>query len=224
LIEQSGEKRPMTEEPTGPETREGSAEARARVKREQRALRPPLLLALTEDARMFARHRGESFQFRTPWEKWLKILRLVWVADDYLGVALYRLRTSLQKANVPILPRVLDFLDIILFSIRIGDHVVIKEGLYVPHGEIGIYGITAIGRRCVIAPWVGIGVVQGSSKGPEIGDRVFIGTGSKVLGDVKVGSGARIGANAVVLSDVPPDASVGGVPARILEQGGAEEA
>lgn len=151
------------------------------------------------------------------------MLQLMWTADDYLGVVLYRLRTSLQAANVPIVPRILDFLDIILFSIRIGDQVVIKEGLYVPHGEIGVYGISVIGRRCVLAPWVGIGVVQGSSKGPEIGDRVFVGTGSKVLGDVKVGSGTKIGANAVVLTDVPPDAVVGGVPARILKEGASEE-
>jgi serine O-acetyltransferase len=51
---------------------------------------------------------------------------------------------------------------------------------------------------------------------PTIGSRVYIGTGAKVLGHVTVGDDARIGANAVVLSDVPPGATVVGIPARIV--------
>ena len=126
----------------------------------------------------------------------------MWVADDFFGVFLYRLRTTLRSAGVPILPRLLDFADIILFNIRIGDQVVIGEGLYIPHGNVGIYGMTRVGRRCYFGPYGGLGVVQGSSTGPTLEDDVFLGVGAVVLGDVHVGPRTVIGANAVVLKDI----------------------
>jgi serine O-acetyltransferase len=51
---------------------------------------------------------------------------------------------------------------------------------------------------------------------PVLGDGVFVGAGAKVLGSVRVGDGARIGANAVVVHDVPPHATVVGIPARVV--------
>ena len=51
---------------------------------------------------------------------------------------------------------------------------------------------------------------------PVIGDDVFIGAGAKILGSVHVGDGARIGANAVVVRDVPPHATVVGIPAKVV--------
>ena len=51
---------------------------------------------------------------------------------------------------------------------------------------------------------------------PVIEDEVFLGAGARVIGGITVGRGAKVGANAVVVKDVPPGASVGGVPARIL--------
>ena len=77
--------------------------------------------------------------------------------------------------------------------------------------------VYAIGRNCVIAPWVTIGT-NGSVAGPHIGDDVFIGTGAKVLGAIHVGDRVRIGANAVVIEDVPPDTTVVGIPARPVRQ------
>lgn len=191
---------------------------------ELQALRPPLLMAIAEDARVFCYHRGQRFPSESRWKKWLTVLRLTWKADDFLGVLIYRVRTSLRAAGVPILPRLLDFIDIIFFSIRIGDKVVIREGVYVPHGEICLGGITLIGRRCYLAPWIGIGLVRGNLRGPRLGDGVFVGTGAKILGDLQVGNNAIIGTNAAVLRDVPANATVGGVPARILEEGATDEA
>ncbi|MBI5288893.1 MAG: hypothetical protein HY873_07965 [Chloroflexi bacterium] len=96
------------------------------------------------------------------------------------------------------------------------------EGVYIPHGNAIIGGITVIGRRAYIAPWVSIGLKQGNFMGPTIGDGVFVGTGASILGPVRVGDGARIAAGAVVVSDVPAGASVGGVPARVLAETAGE--
>jgi serine O-acetyltransferase len=61
---------------------------------------------------------------------------------------------------------------------------------------------------------------------PRLGDDVFLGAGAKVVGPVHVGDGARVGANAVVVNDVPPHSTVVGVPARVVRQrqpGGGRE-
>ena len=71
-----------------------------------------------------------------------------------------------------------------------------------------------IARGMQIAPWVTIGLVEGNIPGPTIGENVVIGTGAKVIGPIIVGRDARIGANAVVVHDVPPTYDGGGVPAR----------
>ena len=84
-------------------------------------------------------------------------------------------------------------------QVAIGDPVVVDAGVYFPHGQVVIDGITEIGADTAISPWVTIGLLLGDMKGPTIGRNVRIGTGAKVLGPVVVGDGARIGANAVVL-------------------------
>lgn len=91
-----------------------------------------------------------------------------------------------------------------------------------------VHSDAKIGKDCVIAQCVTIGGRQGSSKHllpefdalrrnvPVIGDRVYIGTGAKIIGNIVIGDDVIIGANAVVVSDVPPKSVVGGVPAKIL--------
>ncbi|MEL6577883.1 MAG: hypothetical protein AAFQ81_18530, partial [Pseudomonadota bacterium] len=72
----------------------------------------------------------------------------------------------------------------------------------------------SIGPNALIRPFVTIGLMEGNLQGPTIGAGVVIGTGAKLLGPITVGDGARIGANAVVIEDVPAGATVVGVPAR----------
>lgn len=134
------------------------------------------------------------------------------------AVLLYRLRQELRRRHVPLLPALCDRLAMLGWNVCIGAHTAIGPGLYLPHGNVVIDGMVRIGRRCVIAPWVTIGV-DGSVAGPTIGDNVFIGTGAKILGGVTIGDGARIGANAVVLRDVPAGATAVGVPARVVGSG-----
>jgi serine O-acetyltransferase len=102
--------------------------------------------------------------------------------------------------------------------VSIGDPVVVQQGDYIVHGQVTIDGITEIHSGAVIAPWVSVGLVAGNFIGPTIGPRAYIGTGARVLGSVRLGEGARVGANAVVLQDVPDGATAVGVPARIIER------
>ena len=73
-----------------------------------------------------------------------------------------------------------------------------------------------MGERCSISHGVTIGVLGGHRPGvPRLGNDVYVGAGAKILGPVTIGDGAIIGANAVVLKDVPAGATAVGVPARI---------
>lgn len=87
------------------------------------------------------------------------------------------------------------------------------------HGCIVIHGATVIGDDCLIRHGVTLGNSGGDdlSGAPRIGSRVQIGAGAKVLGGITVGDDVIIGANAVVVRDVPEKSVVGGVPARILK-------
>jgi serine O-acetyltransferase len=96
---------------------------------------------------------------------------------------------------------------------------VIGPGLFISHGQGTVLSAERIGANLQVHQGVTIGWDYRAERRPIIGDDVFIGAGAKVLGAVTVGDGARIGANAVVVSDVPPGATAVGVPARIRAGG-----
>jgi serine O-acetyltransferase len=88
---------------------------------------------------------------------------------------------------------------------------------YLPHPYgIVIHARTVIGSNCTVFQNVTLGEDGVRAGVPHLEDDVIVGAGAAVLGGVRVGAGARIGANAVVLHDVPPGAVVGGVPARVV--------
>ncbi|MGE0598341.1 MAG: serine O-acetyltransferase [Dehalococcoidia bacterium] len=135
-------------------------------------------------------------------------------------VLIYRLQAWAKANHIPLVPNLCRRLTMILAGVSIGDRVSIGPGLLMNHGHVVIDGVTTIGPLCSIAPHVTLGLNTGgpdvSFEGPKIGKFVFIGTGAKILGNVTIGDNARIGANAVVLVDVPENCTAVGVPARII--------
>jgi len=97
----------------------------------------------------------------------------------------------------------------------------IARDVFVPHATGVVIGCTAeIGARTVIMPGVVIGSRDRNNapgrRHATVGADVVLGAGAKILGPVVIGDGARIGANAVVLSDVAPSTTVVGIPARAV--------
>jgi serine O-acetyltransferase len=197
------------------ESGQGQDDARE-VWRSIRARHPGFRAAVLADARITAHHRGERHEFRSPLDAAIQIVRLMWVSDAFLGHALYRLKARLQALGVPVLPRLAHRLAMTIAQISIGDPVVMHPGVYIIHGQVVIDGLVEVGPGAVIGPFVTVGLRAGNVVGATIETSVTIGTGAKLIGPVHVGERARIGANAVVVEDVPAGATVVGVPARLV--------
>jgi serine O-acetyltransferase len=181
-----------------------------------RARHPPLREALMADAKLTAAYRGERHEFRSKLDAAAQLVRLAWVSDAFAAQALYRLKAALQARGVPVLPRIAHRLAMTLAQVAIGDPVVVHPGVYIVHGQVVIDGQVEIHSGVTIAPWVTIGLRAGDYRGATVERNVSIGTGAKVIGHVRVGEGATIGANAVVVDDVPPGVTVVGAPARAV--------
>jgi serine O-acetyltransferase len=94
----------------------------------------------------------------------------------------------------------------------------VQPGVSISHGYVCIGGLTEIGSGTLVAPFVSIGLVAGDLRGPTIGHVCTIGTGARILGPVEIGNQAQVGANAVVLDDVPAGGIAVGVPARLVDR------
>lgn len=95
----------------------------------------------------------------------------------------------------------------------------IGPGFFIMHGRASGVSARRIGKNCRIFQHVSIGYLEENKK-PVIGDNVTVFAGAKVLGNIKIGNNVIIGANAVVLKDVPDNCTVVGVPAYIVKRNG----
>ncbi len=123
------------------------------------------------------------------------------------------------------LARVLSNLARWLTGIEIHPGAVLGRRFFIDHGMGVVIGETAeIGDDCTLYHGVTLGGVswQQGKRHPTLGNDVVVGAGAKVLGPIQVGNGARIGSNAVVVKDVPSEATVVGIPGRVVKKTSAE--
>lgn len=149
------------------------------------------------------------------------ILLLIYRFGHYI---LYHMDIPIVKQLMWVLYRILDviYVQTILHAEFVAK-CTIGKSLKLPHGGNGIIisPDTIIGDNVTIFHQVTIGRRCGSKKdtgSPVIGNNVLVGCGAKILGDIKVGDGAKIGANSVVLIDVPPNSTAIGIPAKIIDK------
>jgi serine O-acetyltransferase len=127
----------------------------------------------------------------------------------------YRVAHALMEVGVPVAPRVISMLTRTVTGIEIHPAARIGRGLFIDHGAGVVIGETAeIGDNVTLYQGVtlgGTGFATGK-RHPTVQDNVTIGSGAKLLGPITVGHGAKVGANSVVITDVPPNSTVVGVP------------
>lgn len=133
----------------------------------------------------------------------------------------HRTAAFLNKIKLKLLARSVSQLAKFFTGIEIHPAAKIEAGVFIDHGAGVVIGETAtVGSGTVIYQGATLGGT-GKQKGkrhPDVGRNCLISAGAKVLGNVKIGDGAKIGAGAVVLTDVPPNAPAVGVPARIIHK------
>ena len=139
------------------------------------------------------------------------------------ALVMHRLAHLLYVLKIPFIPRFISQKMRFFTGIEIHPGAKIGKGLFIDHGMGVVIGETAIiGDNVLLYQGVTLGGT-GKEKGkrhPTIGNNVVIGGGAKVLGNITVGDNSYVGANAVVIKDVPQNSTVVGVPGRITKQDG----
>lgn len=139
------------------------------------------------------------------------------------AVTAHRAIHALHKTGLPIVPRMLSNVMRFLTGIEIHPGATLGRGVFIDHGMGVVIGETAeVGDDCTIYHGVTLGgtSLQHTKRHPTLGRDVVVGSGAAVLGAITVGDGARIGANSVVVKDVPANATVVGIPGRVVLQDG----
>lgn len=133
----------------------------------------------------------------------------------------YRFAHRLYKWNIPLIPRMISYLTRIITGIEIHPAAKIGRRFFIDHGDGVVIGeTTVIGNDVLIYQQVTLGGTgkESGKRHPTLGNKVIVGAGAKVLGNITIGDNVRIGAGSVVIEDVPPHSTVVGVPGRIVHR------
>jgi len=131
----------------------------------------------------------------------------------------HRLAHTLFKWRVPVLPRLISHISRFLTGIEIHPGAKIGEGFFIDHGMGVVIGETSeIGDNVTLYQGVTLGgtSLQKAKRHPTLGNSVVVGVGARLIGNITVGENAKIGAGSVVITSVPANATVVGVPGRVV--------
>ena len=163
----------------------------------------------------------KATQERDPAAKGLLEITLLY--PGFHAIVFYRAAHFLWNLKIPFLPRLISQFARFLTGVEIHPGAQIGDGFFIDHGMGVVIGETAIvGDDVTLFQGVTLGGTgrETGKRHPTLGNNVVVGTGAKILGNIHIGENSYIGANAVVIKDVPANATVVGVPGRITKQDG----
>jgi serine O-acetyltransferase len=147
------------------------------------------------------------------------LLEVLICSPGFHAIFCYRIAYKLHCLNIPFFPRLVSFFSRLLTGIEIHPGAQIGKGAVIDHGVGVVIGETAvIGNYALIYQGVTLGGTgtEIGKRHPTLGDNVVLGSGATILGNIQIGNHVRIGANSVVLKDVPSDCTVVGIPGRVI--------
>ena len=163
----------------------------------------------------------KAAQKRDPAAK--SFLEVIFLYPGLHALVYYRLAHALYKIKLFFLARLLSQIGRFFTGVEIHPGAKIGKRFFIDHGLGVVIGETTIVGDDVLlyqgSTLGGTGIVKGK-RHPTVGNNVVIGAGAKVLGNIVIGDNSYIGANAVVIKDVPPNSTVVGVPGRVTKQDG----
>lgn len=177
-------------------------------------------MSILEDLRAFARAVREDVQFaieRDPAAT--DPLEVLLVYPGVHALTLHRISAALLRAGAPLAARLLSQFTRLITGIEIHPAAQVASPCLIDHGMGVVIGETAkIGARCHLHQGVTLGGASRmrTQRHPMLGDDVLVGAGASLIGAIRVGDGAKIGAGAVVVANVPPYATVVGVPGHVV--------
>ena len=166
---------------------------------------------------MFANLKEDFKTYKGDWSR-----QGFWVMVVYrFGCWRYTIKSGLLRKPFSLLYKIFYKFIQVITGIELPCEVAVGKNFRIDHfGGIIISGFASFGDNCVIRDGVTVGLRRVDDPvAPQIGNNVDIGTGAKVLGGITIGDDVVIGANAVVLEDVPSNSIAVGVPARIKTRG-----
>jgi serine O-acetyltransferase len=146
-------------------------------------------------------------------------LEVVLTYAGFHALLFYRLAHWLWRRGIPFIPRALSQFARFVTGIEIHPGATIGSGLFIDHGMGVVIGETAeIGDNVTIFQGVTLGGTgkQRGKRHPTVGSHVVVGAGAKVLGPIRIGDYVKVGANSVVLQDVPDHSTVVGIPGKVV--------
>ena len=149
------------------------------------------------------------------------ILEVILCYPGLHAIVAYRFAHRLHKWHIPLLPRIISYLTRIVTGIEIHPGARIGRRFFIDHGEGVVIGeTTIIGDDVLLYQQVTLGGTgkESGKRHPTIGNKVIVGAGAKVLGNIIIGDNVRIGAGFVVVEDVPENSTVIGVPGRVVHR------
>ena len=151
------------------------------------------------------------------------VLEVVLCYPGFHAILLHRLAHKLYTMNVPLVPRIISQFSRTLTGIEIHPGAKIGRRFFIDHGMGVVVGETAeIGDDVLLYQGVTLGGT-GKERGkrhPTVGNHVVVGTGAKVLGNIRIGDCVKIGAGSVVVHSVPDNSTVVGIPGRVVRIAG----
>ena len=146
---------------------------------------------------------------------------LIYAYPGVWALVYYRIANALYRKNFKRLARFISAFSQLLTNIDIHPGATIGENVFIDHGIGVVIGETAIVKDNVtIYQGVTLGGVSlnPGKRHPTIEEDVIIGAGAKILGNITIGKGSKIGANSVVIKDVPPYSTVVGIPGKVIKR------
>ena len=148
-------------------------------------------------------------------------IELLYAYPGVWALVNYRIANAIYKKGFKRLARFIMAINQFITNIDIHPGATIGENVFIDHGIGVVIGETTIvGNNVTIYQGVTLGGVSlnPGKRHPTIEDDVTIGAGAKILGNIIIGKGSRIGANSVVVKDVPPDSTVVGIPGKVIKR------
>lgn len=178
----------------------------------------PVLKNLREDTRRLRAIKTKPFPFY--------VLESLLFENGYQAVVLYRIAHWFKSRRIPVLGPFVARLSLFLNSVDIAPGARIGPGLFISHGIGLVIGNGArIGRNGTLLHQVTIGAPTGRRLDhmPTLGDNVFVGAGSRLIGSIEIGDGVFIGVNCVVTEDIPAGTKVTTTAGLTLEAPGSAQ-